>query len=145
MNVFPSKIEHNILEYILGGHSYFCIRQTQHDGVFERWYSIRVNDRNRIMYFAYVNEGGKNKYLGYFYKADVGGIRKFYIKNKTAEADDSLATPLIRVLNRLAKGDLWHEVEIISDGRCARCGKRITDFESLAYGIGPTCRKKMGL
>ena len=52
---------------------------------------------------------------------------------------------MLSYLNRLAKGDLWHEVEIISDGRCARCGKRITDFESLAYGIGPTCRKKMGL
>lgn len=147
MNVFPSKIEHNILEYILGGNAYFCIRQRRNGVSDERWYCVRVNDKNPNMYFAHVNDGGKNKYLGYFYKNDIGGLKKFYIKNKSAEAEDELGVPLIRVLNRLKNvGDLWNGVvEVISDGRCSRCGKRITDFESIAYGLGPTCRKKMGL
>lgn len=145
MNVFPTEIKVNIKEYILGGNSYFCIRQNDTDVMQERWFCVKSTDGR--MFFVYVNDRGKNKYLGYFYRNNVGTLKELYIKSKKAEADPSLATPLIRVLNRLENnnGVLWDKVKVVSDGRCSRCGRRITDYESLVYGIGPTCRKKMGL
>jgi len=30
-------------------------------------------------------------------------------------------------------------------GHCGRCGKKLTDSESLRVGIGPTCRAEMGI
>lgn len=145
MNVFPTEITENIKDYILGGNSYFCIRQKNKGIVQERWFCVRSTDDR--MYFVHVNDGGKNKYLGYFYKNNVGKLKELYIKTKKAEADQSLATPLIRVLNRLENNDgvLWDGVQVVSDGRCSRCGRRITDFESMAYGLGPVCRKKLGM
>lgn len=36
------------------------------------------------------------------------------------------------------KCEVWHE------GQCGRCGRALTDPESIARGIGPECIKKMG-
>lgn len=34
-------------------------------------------------------------------------------------------------------------VHILHDGRCGKCGRRLTDAESIQLGIGPECRKKL--
>lgn len=35
--------------------------------------------------------------------------------------------------------EIWHE------GRCGRCGRKLTVPESIAAGIGPECAGRMGL
>jgi hypothetical protein len=35
--------------------------------------------------------------------------------------------------------EVWHE------GKCGKCGRRLTVPESVAAGIGPVCRKNMGI
>ena len=34
------------------------------------------------------------------------------------------------------------EAELVDAGRCARCGRRLTDPQSLERGIGPDCYGK---
>lgn len=44
----------------------------------------------------------------------------------------------------LHTGDLRH-VLFIHAGRCGCCSRELTDPESIAIGLGPECRKKLGL
>lgn len=142
-----SEITENILDYILGGDSCFCVRQSDDNGTKECWYSVRQNHNSEKMFFVNLVDGNRSKYLGYFYSNDVGQLRNLTVKTKKAEAGPEYALPLIRVLNRLKthEGKLWSGVTLVSDGRCAKCGRRITDPESIRYGIGPKCRERLGL
>lgn len=138
---FPTKITENIKEYILGGNSRFCVKQAGAVD-YSRWFRV-VAGRGGV-FFVYVVEDKKDKYAGYFYKNDLGALKSLQVKDKKAEVGMELAMPLIRVLNRLENfGVLWDEVQVISDGKCSVCGRRITDDDSLNYGIGPVCRKKL--
>lgn len=147
MENFSSEISENILDYILGGDSCFCVKQSDETGTKECWYSVRQNQNSPRMYFVSLVERNRNKYLGYFYSNDIGQLRNLTVKTKQPEAGAEYALPLIRVLNRLKthEGRLWGGVSIVSDGRCSKCGRRITDPESIRYGLGPKCRERLGL
>jgi hypothetical protein len=72
------------------------------------------------------------------------------LTRRSGMAGDSLPVRLLgRVLAAAWKGDfagmdaagfrLHHE------GRCCRCGRRLTVPESVEDGVGPECRRRMGL
>lgn len=44
---------------------------------------------------------------------------------------------------QLAAGVLPETVEVWHEGRCCRCGRKLTVPESVANGIGPDCAEKM--
>lgn len=47
---------------------------------------------------------------------------------------------------RLAQGrDLPESLNVWHEGRCARCGRKLTVPESVASGYGPECRGKVGM
>lgn len=69
---------------------------------------------------------------------------------KSAFPADSYRLRLLnRVLARLWGDDAAalerHGFIIHHEGRCGRCGRRLTTPESCEIGIGPECRKLMGL
>lgn len=45
---------------------------------------------------------------------------------------------------RFAKGDLPAQLEVWHEGRCARCGRKLTVPSSIASGFGPECSSKAG-
>ena len=45
----------------------------------------------------------------------------------------------------LLKGNLDPRVKILHKGECGYCNRPLTDAESLKKGIGPICRKKLGI
>lgn len=49
------------------------------------------------------------------------------------------------VWRHLIAGDLLPNIHILHDGTCGRCGKQLTDAESIKKGLGPVCRKLLGL
>ena len=56
---------------------------------------------------------------------------------------------LAHLANRLRPAKAWKlinaELAKSYKGRCARCGKALTNPVSLEFGHGPTCRKKLGI
>lgn len=38
--------------------------------------------------------------------------------------------------------DLFHQVQFWHEGRCCRCGRKLTVPESIAMGIGPRCARR---
>lgn len=144
------EVSENIKDFILGGKAYFSICQEATEGSAggkENFCVTRSKDGK--CYFVNKDSSGSSKgaYLGFFYKDDVGRMSKLRQTRRLSEVSDSVAKPLIVVLNCLeTKGRLPGNgiVHIVSAGRCSVCGRKLTDYESMKYGMGPECRKKFG-
>ena len=51
------------------------------------------------------------------------------------------ATAFAWVWRHLSEGRMHHELGVWHEGRCSRCGRRLTTPRSLAIGLGPTCEE----
>jgi len=58
------------------------------------------------------------------------------------KADAPSITALNWALRHLHKGQLHPDLAIFHEGRCCRCGRKLTTPESIQNGIGPECSKK---
>lgn len=145
-----NEVKHNIREYVLGGKAEFTIVQdpSGSKGLVMAKYRVQQSkDRNRI-YFVYA-EDAKSGLLSYHgYITTYNNAIKYHraktmqMKSKECYNEDSI-NALMWVLER---GDnLPSKVHLVHSGTCSRCGRVLTDFESIQYGLGPECRKKMGL
>ena len=146
--VNTNEININILNYILGGKATFCIYQeaSEKSKGGKAWY--RVSSNNGTAFFVNYFQDKKEYYLGYFLITDLANMTALRISKKKAELPDAnlYAKPLLNVLRHLYTTDVLPGngiVHVISDGRCSVCGRKLTDFESMNIGIGPTCREKL--
>lgn len=64
----------------------------------------------------------------------------------TAKSAVSADAPSYRAiawaLRQLAHGSVPEQLEIWHEGKCGRCGRKLTVPESIASGLGPTCAGK---
>jgi hypothetical protein len=129
----------NVREFILGGKSEFTIFNVV-NGIGYK-YHIKSN-KEYSMWFISVKLAGSFRYAG-FIKKDANG-RLVYCRGKKGSMDGN---------NTAIKGLLWtidrsdripfDKVKIIHHGRCAVCGKPLTDELSIERGIGPICYKRV--
>lgn len=147
VDVIPSRVEENILEYMLGGHACFCIKQVNDGKAYSAWYKIKKSESHGYtIYTVSFIDGNTPKYCGYFNRNNIGNLVGLSVSNKSSEVEDRFVKPLIKVINRLAKGKpLWDEVSVYSNGKCSLCGRPLRDEESIRRGIGPECYKKLGI
>lgn len=106
-------------------------------------YKVIKSKGNNSVYFVMVLTGPDNtahySYLGLLDK-DTGAIRQTH-KSKINENAQSfkVARWIMSILwgsNKTPDG-----YSILHAGKCCRCGRKLTDPESLILGIGPECRK----
>lgn len=123
----------NIKNFILGGSAEFTIYQEAKDGkeAQQAHYKVTIS-KERNCYFVRVN----NVYQGCIYKK-----KPYSLYTKGAKGKDTKATrALLWVLNH--QGDYPDEVHVLHMGRCACCGRKLSDPLSIELGIGPTCRAR---
>lgn len=130
--VETGRIEKGIVKFILGGKASFTIHQDP-DKNFK--YLVKTSEDKRLG-FVYI--GGN--YQGYITKSN--GRYIFVVGKKgNPQYDPKLINGLLWVLNR---GDnLPPQVSVFHHGTCSVCGRKLTDPESIKYGIGPTCRERI--
>jgi len=129
----------DMLAYVLAGNAVFTVR-----GKKERYtYKVRKSDDGRV-YFVAVMTGPDNE-TDYVY---AGVIRdKRFELTKKSKMDFN--TPSVRAFVwfwknlRDQKGDELAKVEFWHEGRCGRCGRKLTVPASIARGIGPECANLM--
>lgn len=149
------EITENIKEFILGGKADFTILQEGTDKTKEQQYKYRITipkdsepSNTQVWYVSAeldeTNSGveldGKNlKYQGYL-KRDLSfniGARGIEDYNQKS------INGLVWVLKH--SNNLPSVVHIYLHGKCSVCGRKLTDAKSLRCGVGPTCRKRVGI
>lgn len=143
------EVIEGIKEFILGGDAHFTILQDATDNKPKCQMKYRVkNNGNSTCWFVSTElaedndlyTDGKNLvYQGYL-KRDLS----FNVGAKGVEDFNKRAiSGLIWVLNHA--DNLPSVVHVYHHGRCSKCGRKLTDADSLRCGLGPTCRKRIGL
>ena len=149
------EITENIKEFILGGKADFTILQEGTDKTKEQQYKYRITipkdsepSNTQVWYVSAeldeTNSGveldGKNlKYQGYL-KRDLSfniGARGIEDYNQKS------INGLVWVLKH--SNNLPSVVHIYHHGKCSVCERKLTDAKSLRCGVGPTCRKRVGI
>lgn len=78
------------------------------------------------------------KYLGTFFNG------KIFNKRQVVESPSAIAIAWLLVKVQEGKFDLLNEsVEILHLGNCIRCGRTLTDAQSIKRGLGSECAKNM--
>lgn len=84
------------------------------------------------------NNGGDYDYLGCIFEKT-----KYVHGRKSRIASDApSAVAFSWAWGHLSEGRMPPNLAIWHEGRCGRCGRRLTTPESIATGFGPVCEKK---
>jgi len=108
-------------------------------------YRVRAKDgAERPLHFVSVltgpDNGGSYEYLGTIFD----GRRYSHSRKSRIASDAPSAVAFEWVWARLERGEMHPELGVWHEGRCGRCGRRLTTPESVASGLGPVCEKKRG-
>jgi Family of unknown function (DUF6011) len=137
----------DVLDFITGGKAIFTL-QSKVSGSRFTFKATQVPDGGD-KYFVSVLNGPDNyanyQYIGMIGKGDVAGVREFY---STKNSRVSTSAPSFKAfawffrtfqrepLLAVAQCEIFHE------GKCCRCGRKLTTPESITRGIGPECAKR---
>lgn len=129
-----NEITTNKIRFMFGGNCTFTI-QTGSTHYSYKIYRKRTDDGAKI-WQLYLKKSGKGIYCGFF--KVVGN--KLTFKNNTKynipENDPAIITLLNTIKNRNTTDNV-----ICHAGRCAHCGRLLTDPVSIQRGFGPDCWK----
>lgn len=129
-----------ILEFLLGGKCECVICNTKTGNKFN--FRINVSENNKNMFFVYANIDGKKAYAGYIKIKD--NAISYIQGNKGVLSENDLPIKALLYVIRHYK-TLPDSVEVLHVGKCSRCGRRLTNPESIHTGLGPACFKKVKL
>lgn len=149
------EITENIKEFILGGKADFTILQEGTDKTKEQQYKYRITipkdsepSNTQVWYVSAeldeTNSGveldGKNlKYQGYLKRDLSFNIGARGIEDYNQKSINGLVWVLKHSNNLPSVVNIYHH------GKCSVCGRKLTDAKSLRCGVGPTCRKRVGI
>lgn len=124
-------------QFVTAGRAVFTIENNK-----DEHYTYRVQSREAVNggynYFVSVRTGSGYTYIGMLVN------NKLRLTNKSVHSESSRVVrvfnwsmAIVNGLNTLPDGyNIHHE------GTCGRCGKALTDPESITSGFGPYCRGK---
>lgn len=107
-------------------------------------YTYWVQQGTNGPFFAKVMVGSDNE-MSYTYLGILDRTRGLrHTQNSGFEESSKPFRVLQRVFGVLSSGrSIPTECSILNAGTCCRCGRTLTDPESIRSGVGPECRKKL--
>ena len=131
-------IKDNIIQFMFGGNSTFTIQKGNNHFSY-KIYKKRTSDGAKI-YHLYLKSANKGTYCGYFkivdHKLTFRHSGKYGI-----EKNDSQMNFLLETIHQ--RRNLPEDTVICHCGRCAHCGRMLTDPKSMERGFGPECWQKV--
>jgi len=131
MNKIPST---HVYAYLLSGK----VHATFHNTVTGNQLHVYIKQKSVGIWYVYYN----NEYLGHI-RGDL------FIKDeritKLAPSILLAAQQFNWVWKQVVGKTLPTTMDVMHDGTCGCCRRQLTDSTSLLIGIGPSCRKKLGI
>lgn len=136
-DVQKGRLTENIKAFVLAGTAIFTIRSTRSGQRFT--YKVRQPNENRP-HFVRVLTGPDNTrqyvFLGTIFDNETYRPGKKSPISQTAPS--SLA--FVWAWGVIVRDQVPETLEVWHEGRCGRCGKKLTVPESIESGFGPHCR-----
>ena len=135
-------------EFIFAGHAIFTVENEQTGGRLTFKVETPKEKRNAFCapHFVRYLTGPDNMDHYTYVGTDWGDRRELKLTKASRMTDDSRPVKVFRwLMTRLDRGDLPESVKIYHEGRCGRCGRRLTVLESIRSGLGPICSGKIDL
>jgi hypothetical protein len=126
----------DFLNFILGGNAHVTFKNVNTGNRFT--YRIRKS-KNSQVYFVGVLCGSDNE-NAYSYIGVISDNKTFrWTKASKIKADAPSVLVFNYVFSHILADNLPQIIEIWHEGRCGRCGRLLTDPDSIASGFGPIC------
>lgn len=127
-------------KFILAGKAEFSIQNLK-SGVKYSYKVFRAKDSGNL-YFVYVSGGeAKSGYAG-FLSCQNGAYTYSQGKKGTLPSNSPAVAGLMYALSH-GVTPLKRPMVMYHHGKCALCGRKLKDAESIVRGFGPDCWKKM--
>ena len=131
-----NEIKDNKIKFMFGGNCTFTI-QTDVGHYSYKIYRKKTEDGAKIWHL-YLKSGNKGTYCGFFKVVGNKLTFKHNGKYNVPTNDPAIITLLETIHNRTnTKNTVYHA------GRCAHCGRILTDPVSMHRGFGPDCWKRI--
>lgn len=130
------------LEFLFAGKAIFTVKSTKTGKHFTYKVSEPKTPKgNKQVHFISLLTGSDNE-SDYQYFATIFD-KKAYMHGRRSRigADAPGVVAFKYTLEHLLQGDLDTRVQIFHEGRCCKCGRKLTHPESIESGIGPECSK----
>jgi hypothetical protein len=139
----PARLEtaERCREFILGGNATVTVKSVRTGQRYT--YKVRASDDGSVHFVSLMN-GPDNEdsfaYFGFIKGGEfIHGGRKAKVQRDTPSA-----AGFAWVWKRIAAGLMPEQTEIWHEGRCGRCGRKLTVPESIESGFGPECITRIG-
>jgi len=143
MVLFHTAVE-NLIKFLTAGNATFTIESEKT----QKYYTYKItrkesNEYNKpgeFIYFCSVMSGGADQY-SYMavFDPETFGLRF------TAKSKFNMESPAVKAIlyffNGLREGKIQEHLKVYHAGRCGKCGRELTDPESIELGLGPICRQ----
>lgn len=127
--------------FITSGKAIFTIENTETGGRFT--FKVKQSNNGKVFYVSVL--AGPDNMSNYTYIGTIMPDGTFRMTRKSQVAPDSPSFKAFSWLNKLRLNgkDLPENALFWHEGRCGRCGRRLTVPESIETGYGPECASKM--
>jgi len=125
------------LEFIKAGKAIFTIMNTKTGNRFT--YKVKKVDGKKVWFVSVLN--GPDNYSNYRYIGCIFGDDFRHTKSSKVSKDAVSFQAFAWTFKMLQQGTLPDIVTVHHEGRCGRCGRRLTVPESIISGYGPECIK----
>lgn len=108
-------------------------------------FKIEVTDNNARRWYVSIKDQDRFRYLGML--VDMGNSFQLLLTQKSAFYRPSVPVQAFDWFAQhvLSRNTIPPELEVMHEGKCGRCGRTLTDPQSIELGIGPECAQVMGL
>jgi hypothetical protein len=121
----------NIKEFITAGNAIVTL-VSKKTGVY---YTYKVTRKNSLYFVKVLTRPNEYHYIGFFYENSMYLRPPVHNKNLENWTSYKAMAYTLRHIDNLT------DVEVKHEGKCGRCGRRLTTPESIDRGIGAICLK----
>lgn len=108
----------------------------------------KINRGKNDVYFVKVLTGNNNQsdytFFGSIFKKIDGTFEYRHSRNSRITTDAPSVRGFIFILNHLIENRPVSGLELYHEGKCCKCGRKLTTPESIERGIGPECWMNIG-